>query len=96
MRAYRALVIAIATPVLLAAAGTSGAYAAAPQKPAIKGEAPEPKPAAGRAGGEDWLASDDDERPEEGILYSFANKFFEPYSGAKGGKGQEAPSKPAE
>lgn len=75
MRARRALAIAITTPVLLATIGMTGASAATPQQSAVDGPAVKTAPATGGMSGEAGEFGEDELRPEEGLVYRFANQL---------------------
>ncbi|MER5547065.1 hypothetical protein ACWDBD_04835 [Streptomyces sp. NPDC001118] len=92
MRVRRALAIVIATPVLLAAIGMTGASAATPQKPTTERSIARPEPAGGSRDGEGKTADSahgadhahgapkkaaEQEEPEEGLLGTIAGELFD-------------------
>ncbi|GHI05049.1 hypothetical protein Scel_33700 [Streptomyces cellostaticus] len=82
MRARRVLAIVIATPVLLATIGMTGASAATWQKPPIGKPAPQPGPPAADStdGKADRIADDE---PEEGLLNTLAGELLNRVSPAR-------------
>ncbi|MEU8027945.1 hypothetical protein [Streptomyces sp. NPDC049099] len=66
MFARRALAIAIATPVLLATIGMTGAAASTPEKSAHAQQIARPKPVHGRTHGEAAGKNAEEEEEEEG------------------------------
>ncbi|MEV5873534.1 hypothetical protein AB0L75_04730 [Streptomyces sp. NPDC052101] len=81
MRVRRALVIAITTPVLLAAVGMTAASAATPRKSTIERPIPEPEPkakskAAAHRGHDAAEKSADDDAEDEGLLGNFARQLL--------------------
>ncbi|MFI6012342.1 hypothetical protein ACIBAG_26600 [Streptomyces sp. NPDC051243] len=75
MRARRALAIAITTPVLLAAIGTTGASAATPQKSAADDPIARTEPTNVGMRGQAGASEEDEMRPEEGLVYRFASQL---------------------
>jgi hypothetical protein len=86
MRARRALAIAITTPVLLATIGMTGASAATPQQSAVDGPAVKTAPATDGMSGEAGEFGEDELRPEEGLVYRFANQLVGRFVPGKTGK----------
>lgn len=76
MRARRALAIAITTPFLLATISMTGASAATEPYPTVAGPITRPEPVAPRAGGETDEFSDDEMRPEEGVVTRVADQLL--------------------
>ncbi|WP_128434194.1 hypothetical protein [Streptomyces cyaneus] len=76
MRARRALAIAITTPFLLATIGMTGASAATEPNPTVEGPITRPDPTAARTGGETDEFSDDETRPEDGVVTRVADQLL--------------------
>lgn len=93
MRARRALAIAIATPVLFAAVGMTGASATAWHKPRTEGAVGHPFPGGDGKRGEGQKAesahggakrsADAEEEPEEGLLGTIAGELFDRVSATR-------------
>ncbi|AOR33563.1 hypothetical protein BFF78_23075 [Streptomyces fodineus] len=80
MRVRSALAIAIATPVLLATIGMTGASAAtrpSPQKPTPEESFVRPQPIAPGTDGRARKTTDEDAEPEEGLLGTLAGELVE-------------------
>ncbi|WP_031475696.1 hypothetical protein [Streptomyces bicolor] len=86
MRAHRALAIAVTTPVLLAAIGTTGASAATPQEPTVDGPSAQAAPTTGGMRGEAGEFGEDEIRPEEGLIYRFASQLVGRFAPMKADK----------
>ncbi|WP_143658595.1 hypothetical protein [Streptomyces sp. IMTB 2501] len=81
------MAIAIATPVLLAAIGMTGASAATSQKPTTGGSIAHPDPTAGSKGAEAKRpdrphgvakpAANEEAEPEEGLLGTITGELFD-------------------
>ncbi|MEU1406017.1 hypothetical protein ABZ471_27290 [Streptomyces sp. NPDC005728] len=94
MRARRVLAIAIATPVLLATIGMTGASAATLRKPTPDVPVMQPEPNADGASRDNEEFGDDEMRPEEGFVNTFAGDLMERFSPTKTGKtGASSPDK---
>jgi hypothetical protein len=78
MRLRRALAVAIATPVLLATIGMTGASAATrptPQKPTPEESFVRPQPIAPGTDSRPRKSTAEDEEPEEGLLGTLAGEL---------------------
>ncbi|MEU2713799.1 hypothetical protein [Streptomyces sp. NPDC007205] len=75
MFARRALAIAVATPVLLATIGMTGAAAATSKKSTLAQSVARPEPAHGRTHGEAAAKNAEEEEEDDGILTTLTGEL---------------------